>query len=192
MAPALEKGSMTKKEVMACLGKSKRTVEILIREGRLPVSYINGPSGKTGVFQREHVERLKQEMETPTARAVLADTDHFGSIDKMVSVEPAAQALATVFSDALAASMRPQLEVLQAVLRSVTPVAPAPPDRPWLTLNEATKYSGLTKAYLRRAAKAGAAFALNIGAPGKCDNWRFNREALGKGLAIQVGKGTRA
>jgi hypothetical protein len=50
-------------------------------------------------------------------------------------------------------------------------------NRPWLTLAEASEWSGLPAAWLLAQARAGAPFALNV-AHGSKAHWRFNREAL--------------
>ncbi len=67
--PAKSK-TLSKREVIQFLGRSKRTVETYIAEGRLPVSYVNGRNGKEAVFQRSDVERFKREMDTPMVRAL--------------------------------------------------------------------------------------------------------------------------
>jgi hypothetical protein len=51
--------------------------------------------------------------------------------------------------------------------------------KPWLTLAEAAEWSGLPAAWLVAQARAGAAFAVNVGRGSKA-HWRFNREMLGK------------
>jgi hypothetical protein len=56
--------------------------------------------------------------------------------------------------------------------------APAAPVPPWLTLREAAEYSGLPASWLEREARAGNAFALNVGSA-KRASWRFSRNALG-------------
>lgn len=50
--------------------------------------------------------------------------------------------------------------------------------KPWLTLDEAVEYSGLPRAFLLAQAKAGNAFATNVGTD-TSHRWRFNRDALG-------------
>lgn len=85
-----------------------------------------------------------------------------------------------------------------ALVKATKPTAPAAPDflpamafmvdqlaagrpveRPWLTLPEAVSYSGLPEAYLRRAARSGASFVLNVGS-NVAPRWRFSREGLGR------------
>lgn len=67
------------------------------------------------------------------------------------------------------------LAALVAALR----VAPAEV-KPWLTLAEASEFSGLPSAYLRREAKAGGLHALDVGASAAGGRFRFNRESLSR------------
>jgi predicted DNA-binding transcriptional regulator AlpA len=50
---------MSKTEVCAYLGKSKRTIESYVASGRLPAKYVNGPNGKTASFDPADVEAVK-------------------------------------------------------------------------------------------------------------------------------------
>lgn len=50
---------MSKTEVCAYLGKSKRTIESYVSSGRLPAKYVNGPNGKTATFERADVDAVK-------------------------------------------------------------------------------------------------------------------------------------
>ncbi len=54
---------------------------------------------------------------------------------------------------------------------------PAPAPKPWLSLADAAEWSGLPASFLLAKARAGAAFAVNVG-QGSRDFWRFNRDAL--------------
>jgi hypothetical protein len=53
---------------------------------------------------------------------------------------------------------------------------PAP--KPWLTLDEAVAFSGLSRAYLLRRAREGWAAAVDQSFGGARSSWRFNRDKL--------------
>jgi hypothetical protein len=52
--------------------------------------------------------------------------------------------------------------------------------KPWLTLDEAAEWSGLSRSYLLECARAGARYVLNQGSS-KRASWRFSREGLRAG-----------
>ena len=159
MSPTLKHSTLTKREVIEILGKSKRTVETYIAEGRLPVSYFNGTNGKQAYFEKADVERLKREFETPMVRTLPAVSNDPGKV--LARIQPGATELA----QAIAAALRDGLQ--------------GDSPKPWLTISEAVEYSGLPRSYLLAQARAGAVRAVNVGT-GKQEYWRFNREALAK------------
>jgi predicted DNA-binding transcriptional regulator AlpA len=57
--------TLTKHEVIALLGKSKRTIDTYMSDGRLPYHYVQGPNGKQAEFDAGDVERLKRVLDTP-------------------------------------------------------------------------------------------------------------------------------
>lgn len=164
--------TLTKREVIDFLGKSKRTVEIYIHDGRLPCQYFNGPNGKTAVFDRAAVEALKRDLDTPTVRAVPAGPQTTSThVNTRHDMNGEALALRSVSSG-------DPLALLTTALARFVP-APAPVIKPWLTLSEAVDYSGLPSTYLVQAARAGTIRAVNVGT-GEKAFWRFNREGLSK------------
>ncbi len=168
---------MSKPEVCAYVGKSKRTIDNYISTGRLRVGYFNGPNGKTGIFQRADVEALKRELESPTYRAVVpafADDSAQTSVSASRTAPSDPQAFATVLAESFRAALLPAL----------LPAASAPePKRwaPWLSLSEAADYSGLPAGYLLAQARAGTGTirAINAGT-GAREFWRFHRVSLAK------------
>jgi predicted DNA-binding transcriptional regulator AlpA len=148
--------TLTKRDVVALLGKSKRSVDTYMADGRLPYEYVSTPNGRTAAFQRADVERLKRDLEMPLRgnRNEVAVTP-----PQRVPVDPQAVA-----------------GTIAAVLREALH-APAPV-RPWLTLHEAVAWSGLPATYLVRAAKEGKVKALNVARNGGRAFWRFNRDDL--------------
>lgn len=165
--------TLTKREVIEFLGKSKRTIEMYIHDGRLPCRYFNGPNGKTAVFDRAAVEALKLDLDTPTVRAV---ADMRGAALQAVPlhlrdmVESRAAVRQVMNPDPVA--------LLTAAIARMAP-PPAPVVKPWLTLSEAVDYSGLPATYLVHEARARKIRAVNVGTGAK-EFWRFNREGLTK------------
>lgn len=156
---------MSKPEVCAFLGKSKRTIDSYIATGRLKVGYFNGPNGKTGIFQRADVEALKVELDTPTYRApVSLVPSHLREMVEKRAAITKALAPAPDFA-ALAVAMRSALRVEEP--------------KPWLPLAEAAEYSGLPASYLLAQARAGKLRAINVG-NGSKEFWRFHRGSLAK------------
>jgi excisionase family DNA binding protein len=151
---------MSKPEVCEYLGKSKRTVETMVARGRLGIAYVQGANGKTAVFRRADVEALKREIDTPMHRATPAEP-----APTQMSA-PGALALRPAASDPFA-GLAAHLAKLAAAFPS-----PAPTVGRWLTLDAAAEASGLPKSWLLARARAGDAFAMNVGS-GKKAAWRF-------------------
>jgi excisionase family DNA binding protein len=147
---------MTKREVCEYLGKSIRTVAEYIASGKLPATYINGKNGREARFDRAEVEHLKNSLDTPMVRAVPAAA---GSTEVAVRPDPLA-GLAAHFQT----------------------LAAPPQVKPWLTIEEAVAYSGLTRAWLLKEADAGqGSIAIrDMGRGAHGGRWRFLRDDLGK------------
>lgn len=173
--PALSE-TLSKREVVEYLGKSKRTIEIYIADGRLACEYFNGPNGRTAVFRRAIVEALKRDLDTPMYRATKeAASASFNQGNLHLSKEPSA-ALVPAAPDPFAG-----LAAHLAKLAAAFP-APAPVVKPWLTVDEAAEVSGLPQAWLLKQARknghgAKCIVAMNVGTE-KRAVWRFSREAL--------------
>ena len=158
--------TMTKAEVQEFLGKSKRSVETYVSDGRLPAKYFNGPNGKTAIFERADVEAFKR-----SADEVWEPNGHGTANPGSMAVVPARGAVP-------AADMFAGLAEHLARLSAAYP-PPVPVLGTWATLDDAAKQSGLPKSYLVAQAKSGAPFALNVGSD-KRAAWRFRVEALTK------------
>jgi predicted DNA-binding transcriptional regulator AlpA len=159
--------TLTKRDVIELLGKSKRTIDTYMADGRLPYDYVTGANGKQAAFSREDVERLKRELETPiraTPGSTVARTPGAVVATDSSRIEPY-RADPQAIAGTIAAVLREALH------------APAPV-RPWLTLHEAVAWSGLPASYLVRAAKEGKVKALNVARNGGRAFWRFNRDDL--------------
>jgi excisionase family DNA binding protein len=155
--------TMSKPEVCEYLGKSKRTVETMVARGRLGIAYVQGPNGKTAVFRRSDVEALKREIDTPMHRAT-----------ELPARQPDSQTAV-----ALRPSSSDPFAGLAAHLAKLSAAFPSPPPTvgKWLTLDEASEASGLPKSWLLAQARAGAAFAMNVGS-GKKAAWRFRADGV--------------
>jgi len=156
--------TLNKHEVIAILGRSKRTIETWISDGRLPCTYLDGRNGRQAFFDPADVARLKREIEKPVAKTVK---------ERLPTKEPAKIAAPSI--------ALPPPDYWADVAKLVGALAPAPA-RPWLTIDEATAELGLTRKWLLTEAESakrnGAIRDMGKGARG--GRWRFNREALAK------------
>jgi hypothetical protein len=152
--------TLSKKEVIDALGKSKRTVETYIATGRLPCHYVTGANGRQAAFDPADVARLKQDLETPMYRTTEAPAPAEAGNGH------SAPGLALRSADPFAG--------LAAHLAKLAAAFPSPPPTvgQWLTLDEAAERSGLPKSWLLAQARSGADFAMNVGSPKKAV-WRF-------------------
>jgi hypothetical protein len=166
--------TMSKADVCAYVGKSKRTIDNYIATGRLAVAYFQGPNGKTGIFQRADVEALKVDLETPTYRPPVVRESNYE------------RSAATAVGPHV-----PEASRLQHFLAEVLRAYPVDRIRPWLTLAEAADYSGLPAGWLLAQAREGKCGsiadpprpgvirAINVGTGSK-EFWRFHRASLTK------------
>jgi hypothetical protein len=170
--------TLSKREVVEYLGKSKRTIETYIADGRLACEYFNGPNGKTAIFRRVIVEALKRQLDTPIFRAVpeaATDRQGFAYISPQQPDGKSESQIALVRPGAV-----DPFAGLAAHLARLSAAFPSPPrPKPWLTLVEAVEFSGLPQAYLLTQARAGSIRAVNVGTA-KQQRWRFHRSSLAK------------
>jgi hypothetical protein len=164
--------TMSKAEVARYLGKSERSVENYVAQDRLPVRYLNTSKGRTAIFDTHDVEHLKRDLETPmvVARPLVNgpdDPSHFMRPEETaVARVPPAISIDEHFA-----------RLLQSIVR-----AREEPPKPWLTLDEAVAFSGLTRAWLLREARdgLGSVVARDMGKHSRGGRWRFHREGLSK------------
>jgi hypothetical protein len=132
---------MNKQEVSDFLGISVRSVERYAEKGKLPCRYENAPRGGTvAVFEPEHVELFKREMEAArnAPRRIVTTT---GGLAKR-NVEP--QQLATLAT------------TLATLLQKSPEKSDFPhPDKLTLSIGEASQLSGLSKRFLKAEIEAG-------------------------------------
>src|SRR5215471_20942044 len=140
--------TLSKREVCAVLGKSKRSVETYVRSGRLPVAYVKGKNGNTAVFQRSAVEQFKKELAEDWR------TQPQFSKPRLITDAPAPAGMK--FHGAVAARIERDRETTAALAR-IAAALPQPVRTldTYVALDEAAKRSGLPKSYLMAQAKAG-------------------------------------
>ena len=169
-APKSASGQLTKADACELLDKSPRSLVDYVKACRLPVEYVSGPTGRQAQFTRADVERLKRELETPLVKQgalVLGprlDASQ-GVSTRLDTSRNAVADLATIFERAR--------EYAQ-------------PAQPWLTLDEAAEYSGLTRSWLLKEAESGqgAIEIRDMGKHARGGRWRFLRDDLAKGTAL--------
>lgn len=152
---------MPKKEAAEFLGVSLNQLTVRVREG-----YIEKRSEKTGpVFSVADMVALK------SGKPIRVNSA--SSPSPQPQVEAMAQAIVAHSPDPFA-GLAAHLAKLAAAYPS-----PAPELKPWLTLDEAARYSGLPARFLVDRARSGGLRAVNVG-PGSREFWRFHREGLTK------------
>jgi predicted DNA-binding transcriptional regulator AlpA len=156
-----QNATLTKRDVIELLGKSKRSIDTYMADGRLPYEYVSSPNGRTAAFQRADVERLKRDLETPiraTPGSVVA-TDSSRIEPYRADPQAVAGTIAAVLREALH--------------------APAPV-RPWLSIDEAVTFSGLTRSWLLSQAESSkpAVTVRDMGKYARGGRWRFCTSSL--------------
>ncbi|MCC5644760.1 MerR family transcriptional regulator [Nostoc sp. CHAB 5824] len=63
---------MDKKAAAEFLGVSTRTIENYSKEGRISVAYLPGKNGKQADYREEELQTLKEDLQTPLHRSVIA------------------------------------------------------------------------------------------------------------------------
>jgi hypothetical protein len=158
----VEPGWLHKEAAAKMIGVSIRQIENLAALGRI----------------RKH--RLERQVNERSARVLysLEDLDALKAGTPNSHGAPAPPAPKTEVTALAPAGAAFDFGALAAHLAALARAFPPPADpRPWLTLAEAVEYSGLPEVWLVAQARAGAAFAVNVGQGSKA-HWRFNRAAL--------------
>ncbi|BAZ39435.1 hypothetical protein NIES4101_53880 [Calothrix sp. NIES-4101] len=137
---------MNKTEVAEYLGCSTKSVERYAKAGKLSVKYVQGK----GVFNREEVEALKQELEMPVHRSLVVSP----SPETRLSLSVADEEM-ELFATCAIAFLENQKN--QALYRKMV-----------ITLVEAVEMSGLTRKTLTDAARNGELKAIREGR-----RWKF-------------------
>ncbi len=129
---------VSKPDAARYLGKSARTIEQYVTDGRLPAQYITGAHGLQAKFYHSDLIRLKEVLDTPTVRAVSSSSNG----PSPPPADPTAVARITEFESGAR---------LMGQLLKGRYEPPAP--KRWMTLDQAADYSGLPTAVLRRAVR---------------------------------------
>ena len=127
-------------------------------------------------YLREDLEALKAGKPNVHARVVPAkDADQTTTNRRSTALAVSAPGLHNA---------PPEVSVFwRSFYEAATAMPPAP--RPWLTLDEAVEYSGLSRRWLLKEAEAGqgAIEIRDMGKHARGGRWRFLRDDLGKGTA---------
>ncbi len=149
-APAINKAHWpTQTEAAVQLGTNERTIRRWIEAGRLhsAIRHIAGRKPAT-IIDPEDIERVRDERQPPEVlhtdsdvrTSLINDVSSIPGNAALARTEPAAMALAAMFSNALKALLPPP--------------APAAP-KLFLDLDAAAEYSGLPKRFLSRLVRDG-------------------------------------
>lgn len=160
--------TLSKADAARAIGKSERTLEQYVHDGRIAVRYENTTRGRTAIFERADVERLKAELAVPQVRAVAAPQSSVATATVQREANP----------PRLDTAVRGAEDFIELV-RTIRDAQP-PPLLPWLTLDQASEASGLPKAFLSQAAIDGSDLfdVLDVGAGRRGGRFRFRRESL--------------
>ena len=165
----------THTEAATQLGTDERTIRRWIESGRLKSSRRSRPGSKPVVIiDPETIARVRAERRTPIVLN--------GQESETTASDSGSMPLARIAPDA-----RDPFAGLAAHLAGLATFAahyPAP-SKPWLTLDEAVEYSGLTRGWLLNEAEAGQGSIeiRDMGKHTRGGRWRFLRDDLGKGTA---------
>jgi hypothetical protein len=196
--------TMSKAEVCQYLGKSKRTIDSYMASGRLAVRFFHGKNGRQSIFDRDNVDRLKAELETPMVRLTpdpsvpsggrgawrdqLVPMNEYGerkAAQLAAAPAPGETAALSLNKNGLSSDPFAGLAVHLAALARAYPAPAAEPPRvkPWLTLDEAVAFSGLTARWLLEQAKSDKPLVTvrEMGRGARGGRWRFFRGDLVKG-----------
>jgi predicted DNA-binding transcriptional regulator AlpA len=134
---------LNKNEVIALLGRSKRTIDTYMADGRLPYHYVQGLNGRQSAFLAADVENLKRDLEAPIPverieRGVVERTPHAVATNGGVPSGSEAQALSAV--EAIC-----QFVKLSAGAQTAT-------DAVYVSMRDAVRITGLSATTIRALA----------------------------------------
>ena len=171
---------MNKKEAMEYLGKSERTLGNYVKDGRLPVRYVETKNGNAAFFEPSDLEKLKAELDgaasvarvvTPVATRVattvanraapVAKNEDLPLATATLAIpesniqvgQGGAELIAEILTESLTTSLQNVADKDASILAS----------KLLLTIPEAMSYSGVKEKPIRDAIKAGALKSIRIG-----------------------------
>jgi excisionase family DNA binding protein len=156
---------MNKQQAAEYLGVSTRAVERYTSKGKLIPSYEKGRTGLAPVYDREQLDKVKEEMESPrpvVQRDKPAKSDRRGGNGSS----------ALMLRPGKGTDLASFVAAIEAARQAARPVV-APENKLTLSLSEASALSGLSQGHLRDAIRAGKLKAKIIGR-----GWRINRDHL--------------
>lgn len=148
-------------EAASILGVSERQLQNYAKDGKISVQYVPGKTGKVSRYSREEIEALKDDLSRPVHRGAIAPEEvrEGGTKDAREPSPPSLHAFSGV----------PLEQMVERLIEAFTPSPPPPlpPSellaKPILSLQEASRLSGLSKGHLREAIASGALPARRIG-----------------------------
>lgn len=157
---------MNKKEAADYLGVSTRAVERYTSQGKLSVKYEKGKTRPIATYNSDELEKLKQELETPTYQpSVVTATNTDNSDITPVGISPSLEKLIFPILDVLK-KLNDKLAYLEPSAKPLVPVE----EKLLLTLKEVQALTGLSEKILRQAIKDEKLKAKIIG-----KSWRIKR-----------------
>jgi hypothetical protein len=173
---------MTKEEALAALKFTERSLNRRVADGFIRKKPLPRQPG----MKAAPVAYMRQDVEAILAGKAAQHAVVMNPPRAVASAAPATMPAAVAVSEAQSEAFRAFAEYLAHLTDQLEQLQPAaPPPAPWLTLAEAAEYSGLPKAWLRRAAEAGSVEVLNVGTE-KQKIWRFHRDSLAQPTAENV------
>jgi excisionase family DNA binding protein len=124
---------VNKKEAAEYLSVSERAIERYTAKGKLNVTYEKGRTGTIAIYDEAELNKLKAEMENPSA---LARSNSHDTGDKLARVTPSGLSLAQAIGQAIGEHLPKQ--------NGYVPVE----SKLTLTLKEAASLSGLSRSFL--------------------------------------------
>jgi hypothetical protein len=168
-AVTIEPGWLAKEEAAELLGVGVRQLENRAAKGEIrknPLPRQRNERAARVLYSIEDIEAIRA-----------GKPNYYGEAKPEPKPEPALAVLAPAAQQPGAVTYHASPWPYEAFVKMVREFRATPPAKPWLSLAEASEWSGLPAAWLVARAREGAAFAVNVGQGSKA-HWRFNREAL--------------
>jgi hypothetical protein len=183
--PAPDAEWLTKRDAARFLGISNRQLERRAYEGYIAKRFLpRKPTDRSQTVEYKREDLVALKAGAPNMSAVVRKEPKAKVLPKPNAAytepaQPAASAALAVVHDA--PRNGDPWDALAAKLAGLAAAFPtAAPAKPWLTLDEAVAWSGLSRAYLLRRAREGWAAAVDQSAGAARQQWRFNREGLAR------------
>ena len=144
--------AMNKEEAAAYLGISTRTLERYSKDGKLQVKYEGAKTRPIAIYDRDDLDRLKDELQTATIKPTVSDTDIIPTVPDTDRAEMSG------FVGLLMRLANPIERLIEGLDRQANleskPQVPIA-DKVLLTIPEAQALTGLSREILKEAIDAG-------------------------------------